>query len=74
MVITLIKTDISDELYCEREPKNSHDTSAVAVKNDTTMVVHVLRLISLIFLCISGEAAQLTVLYIDSRRYSADLP
>ena len=73
MVITLIKTDISDELYCEREPKNSHDASAIAV-NDTTMVVHVLRLISLIFLYISGEAAQLTVIYIDSRRYFADLP
>ena len=63
------KPDIRDELYCKKELRNSHDTSAVAVKNDTIMVVHVLRLIAMIFSLYIRRGAQL-LLYIDSRGYS----
>ena len=38
--------DIGDQLYCEGEPGNGHDTFTVAVKNDTAMVGHVPRIIS----------------------------
>ena len=49
------KPDIRDELYCKKELRNSNDNSAVAVKNDTIMVVHVLRLLSMIFFSVYQE-------------------
>lgn len=66
--------DIGDQLHCEREPGNSHDTFAVAVKNDTAVVGHVPRLISSICSVYIRRGGSINCTITGSRRYSADLP
>ena len=66
--------DIGDQLYCEREPGNSYDTFAVAVKNDTAVVGHVPRLISSICSLYIRRGGSIECTITGSRRYSADLP
>ena len=38
--------DVGEALMCEREPKKSSDQYAVAVKNEGTMIEHLLRKLS----------------------------
>ena len=43
------RPEIGDVLHCEREIGNSHNTFAVAIRNDTEIVGHVPRLLLAIY-------------------------
>ena len=47
---------VGEALVCEREPKNSSDRYAVAVKNEGTMIEHLLRKLSRV--CSRRESTQ----------------
>ena len=64
---------VGEQLTCDREPGNRHDTFAVAVKKDEVIVGHVPRCISpicYIFLCRGGT---ISCRVTGHRRYSANL-
>ena len=61
-------------MHCEKEIRNSHDTFAVAIKNDTAIVDHVPRLLSAICSQYIRMGGSIDCTVTGSRQCSADLP
>ena len=71
----------TDNLFCQREIGNPHDTHAVAVKGNvagddgtTTTVGHVPRKLSVICSIFITRGGTINCVVNGMRRYSADLP
>ena len=67
-------SDINEELRCEREIGNPHDSFAVAVKKVDTIVGHVPRHISSICSIFIRRGGVITCKVTGSGRYSRDIP
>ena len=65
---------IGEVLACEREPSNSQDRYAVAVKKDETIVGHLPRKLSRICSLFLRRGGTICCTVTGSRRYSVDLP
>lgn len=66
--------EIDEELPCEREVGNRHDSFAVAVKKDATIVGHVPRYMSAICSIFIRRGGSIVCKVTGSGTYSADLP
>ena len=64
---------VGEQLTCDREPGNRHDTFAVAVKKDEVIVGHVPRCISPICYVFLRRGGTISCRVTGHRRYSADL-
>ena len=68
------RPEIGDVLHCEREIGNSYEIFAVAIKNNTEIVGHVLRLLSSICSLYIERGGLINCTFTGGRWYSADLP
>ena len=67
-------SDINEELHCEREIGNPHDSFAMAVKKVDTIVGHIPRHISSICSIFIRWGGVITCKVTRSERYSRDIP
>ena len=65
---------VSEELLCEREPRNSHDHYAVAVKRVGIIVGHLPRSLSRICSLFLRRGGSILCTVTGGRKYSSDLP
>ena len=64
---------VEEILYCEREPTNSQDRYAVAVKKDETVIGHLPRKVSRVCSLFLRRGGTVCCRVSESRRYSSYL-
>ena len=66
-------TRVGEQLTCDREPGNHHDTFAVAIKKDNVTLGHVPRCIFPVCFIFLRQGRTISCTVTGHRRYSADL-
>ena len=68
------ETAVGEVLACEREPRNTQDRYAVAVKKDGTVIGHLPRKVWCVCSLFLKRGSNIRCTMTGRRRYSVDLP
>ena len=68
------KAAVGEELVCVREPHNSHDRYAVAVKREDVLIGHLPRKLSRLCSLFLRRGGAIFCVVTGGRKYSVDLP